>query len=150
MSIDEFLEGMAQLIPMIHRRALDLHRLEGGTWGTYVKYTKWTYAGCEVHLRQDRPSKIRHVVTLTKRQLRQSDEEWATNLQRANKARAEAAAERYKRAQLQEIANAKAAIERANAYLAQLQTDLEERKAYARSLITRKNAQGGNNVHTGN
>lgn len=150
MSIDEFLEGMVQLLPMIHRRALDLHSLEGGTWGTYVKYTKWTYAGCEVHLRQDRSSKTRHVVTLTKRQLRQSDEEWATNLQRANKARAEAAAERYKRAQLQEIANAKAAIERANAYLAQLQTDLEERKAYARSLITRKNAQGGNNVHTGN
>ena len=51
MSIDEFLEGMVKLLPMIHRRALDLHRLEGGAREAYVKYTKWTSAGCEVHLR---------------------------------------------------------------------------------------------------
>lgn len=145
MNIEEFLEGMAELHPMILRRALDLHSLEGGysleggTWRTYVKYIKWTDAGCEVHLRRDRPVKINHVVTLTKRQLKQSNEEWATNLQRARKARAEAAAERYKRAQLQEIANAKAAVERANRELAQLEADLEERKAHARSLITRNN-----------
>jgi hypothetical protein len=151
MSIDEFLEGMAELHPMIHRRALDLHSLEGDTWGTYVKYIKWTDAGCEVHLRQDRPVKTNHVVTLTKRQLKQSNEEWATNLQRANKARVKAAAERYKRAKLQELADAKAAAERANEKLAQLQADLEERKAHARSLITRNNLQGGNNdIHTGN
>lgn len=137
MNIEEFLEGMAELHPMIHRRALDLHSLQGGTWDTYVKYIKWTYAGCEVHLRQDRPVKTNHVVTLTKRQLKQSNEEWATNLQRANKARVKAAAERYKRAKLQELADAKAAAERANEKLAQLQADLEERKAHARSLITR-------------
>ena len=142
MNIEEFLEGMAELHPMIHRRALDLHSLQGGTWDTYVKYIKWTDAGCEVHLRRDRPVKINHVVTLTRRQLKQSNEEWATNLQRARKARAEAAAERYKRAQLQEIANAKAAVERANRELAQLEADLEERKAHARSLITRNNPQG--------
>ena len=152
MNIEEFLEGMAELHPMIHRRALDLHSLSTNHREATVKYIKWTNdGGCEVYLIQARNGKLsNHMVTLTKKQLKQPNSEWEANLQRAQKARTEAAARRIVQSKLSELAEAKATLARANAHLAKLQADFEEQKAHARSLITRNNPQGNNDIYTGN
>lgn len=86
MTIDEFLAGMAEHHPMIQRRALDVHFLNGGQLEAHVKYIKWTNSGCEVHLRQYRPRVSKYIVTLTVKQLKMSDSEWGLNLESSRKA----------------------------------------------------------------
>ena len=61
MTIDEFLAGMAEHHPMIQRRALDVHFLNGGQLEARVKYIKWSSDGyksartlvTETHLEAD-------------------------------------------------------------------------------------------------
>ena len=145
MTIDEFLAGMAEHHPMIQRRALDVHFLNGGQLEAHVKYIKWSSDGCEVHLRQYRPKIGKYIVTLTVKQLKMSDSEWGLNLESSRKARADAAARKEEQHHLRELAYAQAEVDRANKHLAKLQLELEEHEHYIRTLRTTNNPQGGGN-----
>lgn len=145
MTIDEFLAGMAEHHPMIHRRALDLNAISAGVWEARVICIKWRGNSCEVYLKQLGPERGKRMVTLYPNQLKMSNSEWGDNLERIRRSRAESAAWHEKQRRLKELAYAQAELDRANARLAKLQLEEEEREHYIRILQTTNNPQGEGN-----